>query len=137
MIKRKTALYRHYNADGALLYVGISLSAVKRLGEHRDSLWANEITRIEIQYFEDRRTAEKAEKEAIKTESPIFNKRHMPKQMSELEQAFLRIFNSNDDDEAIYFSSHEVAHDFMEQYGKWARKMQRKPRTLAHSSFSI
>lgn len=34
----ETELYRHFAADGCLLYVGISLSAVARLTQHRQTL---------------------------------------------------------------------------------------------------
>lgn len=32
-------LYRHYDPAGALLYIGISLSAVARLSQHGDKPW--------------------------------------------------------------------------------------------------
>jgi hypothetical protein len=53
-----TALYRHYNKDGTLLYVGISLSAVGRLGQHkRNAEWFWSIRRIEVEYFPSRGAA--------------------------------------------------------------------------------
>jgi hypothetical protein len=70
----QTALYRHYDAEGRLLYVGISLSAVQRLAQHADKDWSADIRRVEIEMHPDRGTAEAAEKAAIKAESPIHNK---------------------------------------------------------------
>jgi hypothetical protein len=32
-VSKRTSLYRHFDADGTLLYVGISLSALVRLGQ--------------------------------------------------------------------------------------------------------
>lgn len=72
----KTNLYRHYDADGKLLYVGISLSAVERLNRHKrgKSSWFSQISRVEIEAHETRSGALKAEREAIENESPEYNK---------------------------------------------------------------
>jgi len=73
----RTALYRHWDADGNLLYVGISLSAVHRLTQHkRDSHWHDSIANMTIEWFDNRREALAAEREAIRMERPIFNKMH-------------------------------------------------------------
>lgn len=70
-------LYRHFSSDGALLYVGIALNHVNRLSQHRnDSAWFPLIARIEIEHFESRTDAEQAERAAIKSERPIFNRTH-------------------------------------------------------------
>lgn len=69
-----THLYRHFDKDGDLLYVGISLSAVARLKQHMDhSRWANEISRIEIEQFPTREAALFAELKAIQSEKPRHN----------------------------------------------------------------
>lgn len=73
----KTALYRHFDQAGRLLYVGISLCAVTRLGQHGHvSRWVGEITAVTIEHFEDRKQAVEAEREAIIAESPLWNKTH-------------------------------------------------------------
>lgn len=70
----QTTLYRHFCKD-ELLYVGISINALKRLGQHRDrSHWFNQINRIEMEKFETREQAIFAEIKAIQTENPKFNK---------------------------------------------------------------
>lgn len=75
-----TNLYRHFNEDGALLYVGISLSAVNRLSAHsRGAPWFSEIVRIEIEKFDTREAAHDAEKKAIAREKPRHNVQHVPK----------------------------------------------------------
>lgn len=67
-------LYRHFSEDGRLLYVGISLCTVVRLGDHsRDSEWFDQIRRIEIEKFCSRREAVIAEGKAISNEAPIYN----------------------------------------------------------------
>lgn len=73
----RTALYRHFNNGGELLYVGISLRAVERLLEHiGGSPWRHEIASFTIEWFESREAALDAERIAIKSENPIFNKTH-------------------------------------------------------------
>jgi hypothetical protein len=48
-----TALYRHFNAAGDLLYVGISLSVINRLAGHMaSSKWASDIATVKIEYFD-------------------------------------------------------------------------------------
>lgn len=66
-------LYRHFNAKRVLLYVGISLSAVYRLSQHRASPWANEIAHVEIENFPSREEALEAENRALKNEKPLYN----------------------------------------------------------------
>lgn len=69
-----TALYRHWNADGELLYVGISLSALGRLQQHNNaSHWANQIARVTIETFDTRDEAAEAERLAIANENPKHN----------------------------------------------------------------
>jgi hypothetical protein len=71
---RFTALYRHFNKEGRLLYVGVSLTAIKRLVEHRNGCaWYRQIARIEVEWFDTRDEALAAEAEAIRTEKPRYN----------------------------------------------------------------
>lgn len=71
---RETQLYRHYAEDGALLYVGISLSAVARTKQHsKVAEWYNQIKHVTIETFPSRRTAQNAETIAILVENPIHN----------------------------------------------------------------
>jgi len=72
-------LYRHFAADGTLLYVGISLNSVVRLSQHKDaSPWFAEIARIEIENFESRPVALAAERAAVQAENPKYNKHLRP-----------------------------------------------------------
>lgn len=67
-------VYRHFDSAGALLYVGVSLSTIQRLGQHADhSAWFKSIARVEIQHFETRELALKAERDAIIAENPKYN----------------------------------------------------------------
>jgi len=69
-----THLYRHFDAENNLMYVGISLSTITRLGQHQQhSKWFNEIKKVTIEHFSTRQDAIEAEKKAIKTENPKYN----------------------------------------------------------------
>jgi predicted GIY-YIG superfamily endonuclease len=70
-------LYRHYDKDGRLLYVGVSDNPDKRLKKHRyASRWSALIERMEVQKFESLKGALEAEKTAIKEEQPLYNTHH-------------------------------------------------------------
>lgn len=70
----RTALYRHYDANNELLYVGISLSAVNRLqGHKRSAEWYDDIAFMSVEYFSTRAEAEAAETKAIREERPRHN----------------------------------------------------------------
>jgi predicted GIY-YIG superfamily endonuclease len=67
-------LYRHFDRDNNLLYVGVSLSAIQRLGQHSEhSHWFSSIARVEIQNFETREEVLAAERKAITDENPRHN----------------------------------------------------------------
>jgi hypothetical protein len=69
-----TALYRHFSIEGALLYVGISLSPIYRLATHvNGSRWVQQIHRVSIEWHPTREAALAAELFAIQTEHPLHN----------------------------------------------------------------
>ena len=70
----KTALYRQYDKDGKLLYVGISLNYGRRLKEHyKGSAWYIDVASITLEWFDTRDEALHAERNAIKKEKPECN----------------------------------------------------------------
>lgn len=72
-----TALYRWYDADDLLLYVGISGSLNARVTDHvKGSSWMDFAVRSTIERHPNREDASAAETEAIKTERPLFNATH-------------------------------------------------------------
>lgn len=72
-----TILYRHFGSSGELLYVGISISALRRITEHRGtSSWFSSVVKIELERFETRDIALQAERVAISAENPLFNDHH-------------------------------------------------------------
>lgn len=69
-----TCLYRAFDAEGTLLYVGISGSVVRRLAEHsKDKEWWSEVTDVKVEHFATRADAIAAEAVAISCESPRHN----------------------------------------------------------------
>lgn len=71
---KKTALYRHFDKNGVLLYIGISSSATARAVQHHNgSRWADLIARIDVEHYATREEALAAEAAAIKTEKPPYN----------------------------------------------------------------
>lgn len=73
----KTALYRHFDENGVLLYIGISCNPFERTSSHERSAWFYEIASITIKYFSTRSLALKAEKDSIKNENPRYNSQHV------------------------------------------------------------
>lgn len=72
--KKPTQLYRHYDENGTLLYVGVSISAMLRFSQHKhESSWYRQIKRQEIETFNSRKEALEAETRAIRTEKPLYN----------------------------------------------------------------
>lgn len=89
-MKQKTSLYRHFDSEGRLLYVGISYNAFYRLKQHEsEKAWADDICSVTIEHFYSRYEAEQAEIQAIKTEGPLHNVTHKSNNNG-LEQRALR-----------------------------------------------
>lgn len=75
----RVAVYRHYDATGALLYVGQSKNPAQRLEWCRDSTrlrWPGQVARTICVWFHSRAEAMDAERAAIKAERPQHNRRH-------------------------------------------------------------
>lgn len=86
LTEMNTQLYRHFDENEGLLYVGISLSTFNRLSQHKDhSGWFKKIKNVTIEHFETREEAMAAERKAIKSENPKFNIA-MRKTMVEIEK---------------------------------------------------
>lgn len=70
----RTSLYRHFNASGQLLYVGIATCHIRRIEQHRTTApWFWDIAEIRIEHFPSRQEALAAESLAIRTEGPMHN----------------------------------------------------------------
>lgn len=86
MSEEQCALYRHFNAQGELLYVGISFRPLLRTKEHAAlSGWTKEIANITINYLPTRKDAMAAEAKAVREENPLYNIRlRKPEKTSKL-----------------------------------------------------
>lgn len=71
-----TALYRFFDADQRLLYVGISGQLRERWPQHRRKApWWEQAAFVQVEHWGAVHTALDAERAAIAAEMPLFNKR--------------------------------------------------------------
>lgn len=86
----RTALYRLYNSEDVLLYVGIAADPRERWAQHAiDKPWWTEVTRRDVEWVPSRFDAETAEREAIISEKPLHNSQHAIAELSSEEAAAL------------------------------------------------
>lgn len=77
-------VYRHFDADGRLLYIGCTCDPVVRIALHRaQSRWYEQIARIEMVRYPDPTLAIEAEADAIRVERPPYNTTGKPRGVSE------------------------------------------------------
>jgi hypothetical protein len=78
VLNTKTTLYRFYDAEDTLLYVGITSGGPRRWREHEafPSWWA-QVARSTVEHFPDRESAAAAEWAAVLAEGPSHNVRLM------------------------------------------------------------
>lgn len=73
----RTALYRIYDRDGILLYVGISRSFGRRWSdESHEKPWWGDVQRMTVDWYPTRQEAEIAESRVIRSERPVHNVAH-------------------------------------------------------------
>lgn len=72
-----TTLYRFFDADDVLLYVGIAGNPGRRFNEHnKDKDWWSQVARSTMEHHPDRHAALEAERLAIIAERPLHNVVH-------------------------------------------------------------
>lgn len=70
----RTALYRFLDQDDQLIYVGISNSPRSRWADHAaDKPWWSDVVTREVEWFETRKDAERAERREIGAHDPKWN----------------------------------------------------------------
>ena len=75
---KRTALYRMFDRDGALLYIGISDRFGRRWSEHAaKQFWWPDVQRQTVDWYDSRSEAADAEAAAICSEQPRFNTVHL------------------------------------------------------------
>lgn len=68
-------VYRFFDADGELLYVGCTFDMGPRIAQHRrDKRWWEQVVTVTLERHPDRRTALDAEAAAIADERPRYNR---------------------------------------------------------------
>jgi excinuclease UvrABC nuclease subunit len=67
-------LYRFYDAEGVLLYVGITKFFEPRLKQHyKNAEWFFDTASVKLEHYQTRQEVERAETQAIEQESPRYN----------------------------------------------------------------
>lgn len=80
-MKQHTILYRAYDANDQLLYIGISHQVLARFDQHaHTSEWSDQCSYVILEHYQFRRQALAAEKIAIQNENPKYNQVHKRKQ---------------------------------------------------------
>lgn len=75
--RERTALYLWFDADGVLIYLGITGDLAVRQTRHaKRSSWGDFAARSEVRWFPSRAEAEEAERELIHQLRPVFNQVH-------------------------------------------------------------
>jgi predicted GIY-YIG superfamily endonuclease len=73
------SVYRLFDAEDRLLYVGSTKCVERRLGQHRSAQpWFGDVTRTEVEEFPSCEAALEGELEAIRQELPLHNRRGIP-----------------------------------------------------------
>lgn len=73
------ALYRFWDKNNTLLYIGISNNFLGRITQHTSTAeWFPQASYVTLEHFDSRLEVEQAEKNAIKSELPLYNKTHNP-----------------------------------------------------------
>lgn len=73
------ALYRFFDSEGQLLYVGLTMNPGARWKVHsREKSWWTDVRTVTLEWFPDREAVEVAERAAIATEGPLYNVSHQP-----------------------------------------------------------
>lgn len=74
-----TTLYKQYDSDGTLLYVGVTRDVHKRLIQHGcHSPWWKQVQLVKLEHFNSHDEAIKAERNAVINEKPLWNEIHRP-----------------------------------------------------------
>lgn len=75
---RKAAVYRLYDADGALLYIGSAYDPEQRCKSHRNKPWWREVAHRTEEWHPSRGHAYQAEMDAIAVEHSKYNRMGTP-----------------------------------------------------------
>lgn len=71
---RRCAVYRFFDGDGRLLYVGKAIDPVSRRKQHEKRVWWADVRHDTVEWFDNERLALDAEDVAIRDENPVYNR---------------------------------------------------------------
>lgn len=72
-----TSVYRYLDAEGRLIYVGITNRGMLRQNEHNThARWWRYVVSQEVEHYDDRETAARRERYLIERHRPPFNTQH-------------------------------------------------------------
>jgi prevent-host-death family protein len=75
-VSERTALYRLYNAEDRLIYVGVTKDLKARFRQHRaDKPWWSEVAMKDVEWHVDSESALAEERKLIRDELPRYNER--------------------------------------------------------------
>jgi hypothetical protein len=150
---RRTALYRLFDAEGRLLYVGVAFNPEVRWKDHaKDKPWWGDVERKTVAWCETRTDALLDEAEAIRTERPLYNVKdsNVPRSTGPRPHAAVRVAPTgwpnrvvrvSDDDWSAYQSacddkgisrSDDLRMYIKKEVAAWQRRQQRDP-AAAHN----
>lgn len=73
-MSQATTLYRFYDVDGRVLYIGIAMGVHCRWARHaQEKRWWQEVASARLEHFPTREAATEAERAAIADEEPVYN----------------------------------------------------------------
>lgn len=125
-------LYRFYDANDNLLYVGVSNHFYARASEHtKNSGWMGKAVRATFEHYPDRVSVLAAERSAIFNEMPLFNKKHNLDN-SGISRHFMEIADGYYDDEF-----HEVLLDNWNLAMDLANQITNEPQTKKSKYWSM
>lgn len=70
---KRHVLYRLYDADSQLIYVGRSIGFPTRVRDHSGNRWFERVATITVEHFRSEAACSRAELNAIRTENPALN----------------------------------------------------------------
>lgn len=115
---RHNVLYRAFDKDKKLLYIGISNSFYDRLRSHMaQSEWVEKADYITFEHFYSREEVEEAEKRAIAAELPQYNKQYHPmyQQPKKHWQTITKIYAHLDDFHRLIIKRTQIAFHHLEK----------------------
>ena len=106
-----TSVYKYFDKNGVLLYVGITGRGASRNSEHNKSKeWWQYVTRQEVVHYTTRRAALNIERQLIQQHRPPFNVQHNPGH-AETRDAYLTFISSSIPMDAAYLLSRSLGSD--------------------------